>query len=133
MDTIAQMLTEIRNAQMAGHNEVKIQSSKLKVAIANILKSEGFVDDVRIDSGEKGDSMHIKLKYLDISRSKKTPAIKGIKKVSKSGQRIYIKKTEIRNVKGKFGVGIISTSKGVMTNDEAVKSGLGGEYICEVW
>lgn len=133
MDKIAEMLTKIRNAQMAGHKEVFTPSSKFKLAVAKILESENFIETVSLESGEKESLIKIGLKYNTISNTKKEPAISGIKKVSRLGQRIYIKKEEIRKVKNGFGIGIISTSKGVMTDKKSREMGLGGEYICEVW
>jgi small subunit ribosomal protein S8 len=133
MDKIAEMLTKIRNAQMAGHKEVRIAASKVKLAIAKILESEGFVTSVSQEKEDNTEVIKIDLKYRKVSPTKKTPAIQGIKRVSKLGQRIYLKKGEIKKVKNGFGIGIISTSKGIMTNEQSRKTGLGGEYICEVW
>lgn len=133
MDTIADMLTRIRNAQMAGKKDVQFSASKLKLAIAKILEKEGFVESVFESETAGKKNIRIVLKYYKISNTLKTPAIKAINKVSKNGQRIYVGNKEIRNVKNKFGIAIISTSKGVMTGFEARKNGLGGEYICEVW
>jgi small subunit ribosomal protein S8 len=133
MDKIAEMLTKIRNAQMAGHKEVRITASKVKLAIAKILESEGFVASVSQERDNNTEVIKIDLKYRKVSPTKKLPAIQGIRRVSKLGQRIYIKKGEINKVKNGFGIGIISTSKGIMTNEQSRKTGLGGEYICEVW
>ena len=130
MDKISEMLTKIRNAQMAGHKEVVIKPSKLRIALAGILEKEGFVEKATRDTQGL---IKIILKYYQASPTKKIPAIKGIKKISKSGQRIYIKNKDIKNVKNNYGTAIISTSKGVMTGVESRKLGLGGEYICEVW
>lgn len=133
MDTIANMLTKIRNAQLAGHREVEIPASKLKLALAKILEKEGFVDEASKEKMGNLEKIKINLKYFNVSDVKKNPAITGINKISKSGQRIYVKSKDIRSVKNKFGIAIISTSKGLMTDFEAKKQGLGGEYICEVW
>jgi len=133
MDTIAEMLTRIRNAQRAGKKEVLVKASKLKLAIANILEKEGFVESVSEEEVENLKNIKIGLKYYKISNTQKLPAIKQINRVSKDGQRIYVQNKDIKNVKNKFGIAIISTSKGVMTGAEARKNGLGGEYICEVW
>lgn len=132
MDKIAEMLTGIRNAQMAGRSELEISFSKLRFALAEILKKEGFVEEVVQISG-KMKKIRIVLKYDQLSKTRKIPAIHGIKKVSKLGQRIYVKSKDIKNVKNKYGTAIFSTSKGVMTGAESKKLGLGGEYICEVW
>lgn len=133
LDPIAEMLARINNAQMAGLKEVSIRASKIKFAMAQILAKEGFVESVVKEKGEKFDLVRIILKYRTISKTKIVPAIKGLKRVSKEGQRRYLKSKEIRQVKNNFGISIISTSRGVMTNYEARKNGLGGEYLCEVW
>lgn len=132
-DTIAEMLTQIRNAQKAGHLEVRFGASKLKLAIAKILEKEGFVESAKQEKNEERDQIKIELKYVKISNTKKNPAITGIKKISKQGQRIYVRNKDIKNVKNKYGIAIVSTSRGVMTGAEARKNGLGGEYICEVY
>jgi small subunit ribosomal protein S8 len=133
MDKIAEMLTKIRNAQAAGHPEVVFPASKLKLAIAETLLKEGFIEGVYKEKENSTELIRLVLKYMKKQRTGKEPAISGIKKISHLGQRIYIKKDSIKKVKNGFGVGIISTSKGVMTGEEARKMGLGGEYICEVW
>lgn len=133
LDPIAEMLARINNAQMAGQKEVSVRASKVKFAVAKILEKEGFVEAAVMEKGEKFDSVKIILKYRVISKTKIVPAIKSIRRVSKEGQRRYLKSKEIRQVKNNFGIGIISTSQGVMTNGEAKKNGLGGEYLCEVW
>lgn len=134
MDKVADMLTHIRNAQMAGHNEVLISASKLKLSIAKILEKEGFVSSAQLEKTNNNlNRIRIGLKYYSISNTRKTPAIKGLRRMSKEGQRIYMKNKEIRSVKNKYGIAIISTSKGIMTGEESKKMGLGGEYICEVW
>lgn len=133
MDTIANMLTKIRNAQIAGHREVEIPSSKLKLSLAKILEKEGFVGEIVNEKADNLNKIRIVLKYFESMGGRKTPAIKGIKRVSRSGQRIYIKNKDIRNVKNKYGISVISTSKGLMTGEDARKQGFGGEYVCEVW
>jgi small subunit ribosomal protein S8 len=131
MDKISEMLTKIRNAQMAEHKEVFIKSSKLKFALAKILEKEGYIESV--SEGKEGEEIKIILKYYKVSNTEKFPAIKGIRKISRSGQRIYIKSKDIKNVKNQYGTAVFSTSKGLMTGEESRKVGLGGEYICEVW
>jgi small subunit ribosomal protein S8 len=133
LDPIAEMLTRIRNAQNAGHKEVVFPTSKLKLAIANILAKEGFVGDVSKEKGESFENVKIILKYYKVSNTQELPAIKGLRRVSKEGQRIYVKNKDIRSVKNNFGISIISTPQGVMTGFDARKLGLGGEVICEVW
>jgi small subunit ribosomal protein S8 len=132
-DTIAQMLTTIRNAQMAGHKEATINASKLKLAVIKILEKEGFIEFASSEQENNFSIIKIGLKYHTISRTKRLPAITGLERVSKEGQRVYIKKKDIKNVKNNYGLAIISTSKGVMTGEESKKFGLGGEYICRVW
>lgn len=133
LDTISDMLTRIRNAQMAGHKEVAIPFSKLKLAIAKILEEKNFIDSAKEDEKETSPKVVIQLKYDKISNNKKVPAIKGIKRVSREGQRIYVRKNEIKSIKNGYGISVVSTSKGVMAGDDARKRGLGGEVICEVW
>ena len=133
LDPIAEMLTRIRNAQSAGHKDVVFASSKLKFAISNVLAKEGFVESVSKEKDDAFENIKVVLKYYRVSNTQKLPAIKGIKRVSKEGQRIYVKNKDIRTVKNNFGISIISTPGGVMTGFAARKAGLGGEVICEVW
>ena len=133
LDPIAEMLTSIRNAQRAGKKAVIIHASNLKFAIAKILEKEGFVESVNKEKINNHEKITVGLKYYVVSNTKKIPAIKELKRISKQGQRIYLKNREIKNVKNNFGIAVVSTSKGIMTHAEAKKSGLGGEYICEVW
>ena len=127
-DPIADMLTRIRNAQMANHASVKMPSSKFKIALAKVLKKEGYLDD--IIQHKKG--MKIILEVI-FKKDKNQYAISGIKRISKPGQRVYIKRDKVSKVLNDCGISIISTSKGVMTNAEAKKNGLGGEVVCEIW
>ena len=127
-DPIADMLTRIRNAQVANHTEVRMPSSKFKLALAKVLKKEGYVGDVV--QSKKG--VKIVLEIV-LKKTEDNYAISGIKKISKPGQRIYVKKNDIFKVLNDCGISIISTSGGIMTNIEARKKGLGGEIICEVW
>ncbi len=130
-DPMSNMLTSIRNAVMARHSEVIIPKSAFKLRLAEILKSEGFVQNVEtINDGPQG-SIKISLKYADEER-RETP-IHEIKIVSKPGQRMYIAATSIPRVKQGLGVAIISTSQGLMTGFEARKRKLGGELICQIW
>jgi small subunit ribosomal protein S8 len=133
MDKISEMLTTIRNAQMAGHKEVAVGASKLKLSVAKILEREGFLESVSKEKNNNIENLKLKLKYFRISNTKTVPAITGLKKISKPGQRIYVKSKEIRSVKNGYGLAVISTSRGVISGDESKKLGLGGEYICEVW
>lgn len=127
------MLTRIRNAQMAGHNETVIPASKLKWAVAKILEDKKFIKSAIKEKADKFDVIKIILKYKKISNTQKTPAISGIKRVSRQGQRIYLKRDKIRKVKNGYGIAIISTSKGLLPGEEAYQKKIGGEYICEVW
>lgn len=133
LDPISDMLTRIRNAQRAGHREVAMPFSKIKLAIAKILEERKFIDSVKKDAEGKFPVLKMVLSYDLSQRTKKIPAISGIKRVSKQGQRVYVKKDSIKKIKNGYGISIISTSKGLMTGDAAYKKGLGGEVICEVW
>jgi small subunit ribosomal protein S8 len=133
LDPIAEMLTRIRNAQRAGHGSVRLPASRTKLAIAEILKREGFVSDVEIvEEGVKKD-LQIGLLYRQVSLTKREPVIQEIERISKEGCRVYVKKNEVVKVKNGFGISIISTSQGLMTGLEAHKRRLGGEYICQAW
>jgi len=128
IDPISDMLTRIRNAVKTGHQTVKVPMSKLKLELAKILQREGFIDYVEQKSKTQKKYLDIGLKYKD-----NIPAIRDLRRISKPGQRIYINKNEIRPVKQGYGIAIISTSKGLMTDKEARKQKIGGEIICEVW
>ena len=127
-DPIADMLNRIRNAQAVNHPTVDIPFSNLKYEIAQILEKEGFVESVEKKSKKIKKIIEITLKYQN-----KTPAILELKRISRSGQRIYKTFKEIRPVKRGYGITIISTSKGLMTDKKARKQKLGGEVICEIW
>jgi len=133
IDPISEMLTKIRNAQKAGHKDVLVRFSKIKWAIAQILRDEDFVEDAFLEKGEKAEFVKMKLKYYPISATEKKPAISEIRRVSKQGKRVYTKSKEIKNVKNNYGLAIISTPGGLMSGTNARRKGLGGEYICEVW
>ena len=122
------MLNSIKNAQAVLIPQIEVDFSNLKYEIAKILERRGFVGKVT-KSGKKTDkTLEIVLKYED-----KVPAISGMKRISKSGQRIYLSSQKIRSVRGGYGISVISTSKGLMTGSEARKQNLGGEIICEIW
>lgn len=129
-DPIADMLTRIRNAVAVGHDIVSIPASNMKVAIAKILLEEGFIEgyEVRKEGSPQG-VLRIRLHY----REKGEPAITGLKRVSKPGLRVYVKKGEIPRYYGGLGVAILSTSQGVMSGRQAWRKGLGGELLCYVW
>ena len=128
-DPIADMLTRVRNANSAGHDTVSMPSSKKLVEIARIMKEEGYIDAYDIQSTEPRDTLEITLKYGE----KKARTIRGLKRISKPGLRIYAGKDELPRVLGGLGTAIISTSSGVMTDRDARKAGVGGEVIAYVW
>jgi small subunit ribosomal protein S8 len=127
-DPITDMLNQIRNALAVGKTEVLIPSSKIKNEIATLLTKEGFIGEVKKSTKGKIKALKITLKY-----DNGLPAIAGLNRVSKPGQRIYEGFAEIKRVHGGFGISIVSTSKGLMTNKEARKQKLGGEVLCQVW
>ena len=133
-DPIADMLTRIRNAQMAGHAQVAMPSSNIKKEIARILKEEGFIEDYEVIEGEKPSqiTLQIKIKYSGERRSRK-PVITGIERVSRPGRRVYTRHDEIPWVLSGMGISILSTPKGVMTGQRARQEGVGGEILCKVW
>lgn len=134
IDPIADMLTRIRNAVMAGHALVAMPSSKLKIEIAKIMKDEGFLDGFDIAETEQSPQkvLRLKIKYVG-ERRERRPVISGIERVSKPGRRIYTKKQDIPWVLSGIGVAILSTPKGVMTGARARQLGVGGEILCKVW
>lgn len=125
-DTIADMLTRIRNGQAANKVAINMPSSKLKVAIANVLAAEGYIESVKVLEGAKPE-LEITLKYFQGK-----PVVESIQRVSRPGLRIYKRKDELPKVMGGLGVAVISTSKGIMTDRAARQAGLGGEIICYV-
>lgn len=127
-DPIADMLTRIRNAIMAGHDSVLIPASRMKVSIAKILKEEGFIADYGVLKGKPQRMLRIHLKYMD-----NQPAILGLERVSKPGLRVYAKRRQIPRVYGGLGIAVLSTSKGVVAGQEAWRQGLGGELLCYIW
>ena len=128
-DPVADMLTRIRNANTAGHAEVSIPASKIKKNIAEILLKEGYIKAYDVVPGEHQDNIVIQMKYAQ----GKTRVISGIKRISKPGLKVYAKKDEVPRVLGGLGIAIISTSKGLITDKEARKLGVGGEVVCYVW
>lgn len=133
-DPIADMLTRIRNAVLAGHALVAMPSSKLKVEIAKIMKDEGYLEGLELVESEESTQkvLRLKIKYVGERRSRR-PVISGIERVSKPGRRIYTKKQDIPWVLSGIGVAILSTPKGVMTGARARQLGVGGEILCKVW
>ena len=128
IDPIADMLTRIRNAIMASHESVLVPSSKIKLSIIKILKEEGFIDRYEVLKGKSQAMIKIHLKYAD-----EQPAILGLERVSKPGLRVYVERHEIPRVYGGLGIAILSTSKGIITGQEAWRQHLGGEILCYVW
>jgi small subunit ribosomal protein S8 len=134
IDPIADMLTRVRNAVMAGHALVAMPSSKLKMEIAKIMKDEGYLEGIEVVESEetKQKVLRLKIKYVGERRERKS-VISGIERVSKPGRRIYTKKQDIPWVLSGIGVAILSTPKGVMTGARARQLGVGGEILCKVW
>ncbi len=128
MDPIADMLTQIRNAQAVRKSTVDIPFSKLKFEIIKILEKEGFIENI----SKKGRGVRKKIS-LSLKFKNKTPLIGGLKRISKPGRKIYVSKNKIPQPKESLGISIISTSQGLMANKEARKKGLGGEVICEIY
>ncbi len=128
-DPIADMLTRIRNAIMARHDSVLIPASKIKLAIARILKDEGFINDYEVVKSKPHRVIKVYLKYSD----KKQPVLSGLERVSKPGLKVYVQQKEIPRVYGGLGIALVSTSKGVMTGQQAWRQGIGGELLCYVW
>jgi len=128
-DPIADMLTRIRNAIQVHHESVIMPHSKMKLAIAKILKEEGFIRDYDLPRGQVHPTLRLHLTY----REGRQPAIAGLKRISKPGLRVYVGKGEIPRVYGGLGLAIVSTSKGVMAGRQAWREGMGGELICYVW
>ncbi len=128
MDPIADMLTSIRNAQAVLKETVVVPYSEIKFEIAKVLKKENLIEEVEKKGRKTRKSIEIKLKYEN-----KKPAILSLKRISKPGQRIYTTAGKIKKVRSGYGISIISTSKGLMTNKQARKQNIGGEILCEIW
>lgn len=127
-DPIADMLTRIRNAGMVKHDSVIVPASKMKLAIAKILKEEGFITDYEVVKGKPHREIKIYLRYTE-----NKPAISGLKRISKPGLRVYVQKKEIPRVYGGIGIAIVSTSAGLRTGHQAWRQSSGGELLCYVW
>ena len=128
-DPIADMLTRIRNANVASHDSVDIPSSKLKLAIARILKDEGYIEDFEVIEGSPTNTIRVTLKY-SADRAK---TIHGLKRISKPGLRVYTPADRLPKVLGGMGTAIISTSAGLMTDKQAARKKLGGEVLAHIW
>ncbi len=123
------MLTRIRNAIHARHDSVLVPHSKLKLALANILKEQGYIREFDIPRGQQFPSLRLHLAY----RTGREPMIRGLKRVSKPGLRFYVVNGEIPRVYGGLGVAVVSTSEGLMSGHQAWRKGIGGELLCYVW
>ena len=131
-DPIADMLTRLRNANQAYHDQTSMPHSKIKVGIAEILKAEGYISDYEVTEpreGEVGKTLTITLKYGDTRQR----SIAGVRRISKPGLRVYAKSTNLPHVLGGLGIAILSTSSGLLTNQQAAKKGVGGEVLAYVW
>jgi|SRR2546423_8350923 small subunit ribosomal protein S8 len=128
-DSIADMLTRIRNANSAGHPRVTMPSSRVGSEIARVLKDEGYIASYDVGEGEEGQKIDITFK----PKSTRGKSLTGLRRISKPGLRVYARKTEIPRVLGGLGIAILSTSHGVMSGQQATKAGLGGEVVCYVW
>ncbi|MDO4995932.1 MAG: 30S ribosomal protein S8 [Bacilli bacterium] len=128
-DTIADMLTRIRNANQMRYEEVTVPASNIKKEIARILKEEGFINDYKVENNDAQGTIVMNLKYSN----KKERVITGLKRISKPGLRVYVTSDEIPQVLNGLGIAIISTSKGIMTDKEARKQNIGGEVLAYIW
>ena len=128
-DPIADMLTRIRNAIMARHDSVLIPASRMKLDVARIIKNEGFINDYEVLRGKPHRVIKIYLKYDD----KNQPILSGLERISKPGLRMHVQRKEIPRVYGGLGIAILSTSKGMMTGQQAWRRRIGGELLCYVW
>jgi len=128
-DPIADMLTRLRNANLALHDTAEMPASKLKAEIARLLEEEGYIAGYSVEEGDVGKRLVVRLKY-DSDRRR---VISGLKRISKPGRRIYVDRDSLPKVLGGMGVAIVSTSQGLLTGQQARRRGIGGEVICTVW
>ena len=131
-DPIADMLTRVRNAMSRQHKTVSMPSSKLKLAIANVLKDEGYITDFQVVEQAPFSVLQITLKYVGDKKNRRS-VITDLQRVSKPGRRVYVGKKEIPWVLSGMGISIVTTSQGVMTGHKARRLGMGGEVLCQVW
>jgi small subunit ribosomal protein S8 len=131
-DPIADLLTRIRNAIIAGHRDVEIPFSKLKNEMARVLLEEGYINNYEVIDGTPYSNIHIDLRYWGDRRNRRN-VITGLKRISKPGRRIYVGKDEIPWVLSGMGIAILTTNKGLMTGQQARRQGIGGEILCYVW
>lgn len=128
-DPIADLLIRIRNAGQRGHETVTVPASKLRAEVLRVLKAEGFISHYEKQDTEQHPTYRIQLRYVGAGQ----PVIAGMRRISKPGRRVYVGKRDIPRVMAGLGIAILSTSKGVMTDQESRRTGLGGEVLCEVW
>lgn len=128
-DPIADMLTRIRNANLALHDAVEMPGSKMKAEVARVLREEGYIVDFELREARVGTELVVRLKY---SRDRRR-VISGLKRVSKPGRRVYADHTSIPRILGGMGIAVLSTSRGIMTGHQARREGIGGEILCTVW
>jgi small subunit ribosomal protein S8 len=131
-DPIADMLSRIRNATTRGHETVSMPASSIKERLAAVLKNEGYIEDYQVLPGEPQAILRLKLKYVGDRRNRRA-VISGLKRVSSPGRRVYVGRDEIPWVLSGMGIAVLTTSKGLMTGQEARRLGVGGEVICKVW
>jgi small subunit ribosomal protein S8 len=129
MDTIADFLTKVRNASMAGHEKVDIPNSNLRSGIATILRDTGYIRNFKVVRDHRQGVMRIYLKYTEEGK----PAFSAIDRVSRPGRRVYVGTNEIPKVRSGYGLAILSTSQGVLSGDQATSKNLGGELLCTIW
>lgn len=128
-DPISDLLTRIRNAHLAKHDRLDVPASKLKAELCRVLKDAGFVQDFRVIDGVPQGTLRVYLRYDEGG----TPAIQHLRRISKPGRRVYRKADDLRPVRNGLGVGIVSTSQGVLTDAQARQRRVGGEVLCEIW
>ena len=128
-DPIADMLTRIRNANLALHDAVEMPGSTMKAEVARVLRDEGYITDYELRDADVGTELVVRLKY-DRDRRR---VISGLERISKPGRRVYVDRTSIPKVLGGMGISVISTSQGIITGHEARRRGVGGEVLCSVW
>ncbi|ACL68892.1 30S ribosomal protein S8 [Halothermothrix orenii] len=128
-DPIADMLTRIRNANDTNKDVVNIPASNMKISIARILKEEGYIKDYKVIEKKPQNALRIYLKYSKNGEK----VISGLKRISKPGLRVYVKKDEVPKVLGGLGIAVLSTSRGILTDKQARQEGIGGEVLCYVW
>ena len=128
-DPVGDMLTRIRNAGMARHNETRCPASKIKRAVATVLQNAGFLGEIRIEAEGGHAYIVMEIRYDDQGRA----MIDGIRRISKPGRRVYVRKDEVPKVRHGLGVAVLSTSKGILSDADAREQAVGGEVICEVW